>query len=121
MFRVRTVLIVLVLALAGQPAEGQSARHIDVVVSAPTANGGQIILKTVVPYDDLDISTAVGASALLDRISTSATHACAKRRNEELPRVPAGLYEACARRGVANAVQTLDAPEVTRAFNHRNS
>lgn len=119
MYRVRVFFVALAFAVAGQSATAQAERRIDVVVSVPTANVGFFSLKALVSYDDLDISTAGGAGMLLDRINTAATRACTKRQKQEVPRIPAADYEACAKRGVADAVQRLNAPEVTRALQAR--
>jgi hypothetical protein len=115
------VALALALALTGQSAAAQTApiKSVDVIVLAPTANGTSIVLKSVVLSGDLDVTTAAGASVLLDRITIAAIQSCTKRRSQEFPRVPADRYEVCAKRGVADAVRLLDVPEISHAFDAR--
>lgn len=117
MFRIRFRCVALALALLGQAAGAQvnADKSVEVIVIVPTA-GTPIVLKSVVHYGDLDISTSAGATALLDRVSVSAMQACTKRQDREFPRPPAQRYEQCRRDAVADAVKRLDAPEVSRSF-----
>jgi UrcA family protein len=117
MCRIRLHCVALALILLGQVAGAQVSadKSVEVIVTAPTANIPKI-LKFVIHYDDLDISTSAGATALLDRLSTFAIQVCTKRQAREFPKLPAQKYEKCRRDAVTDVVQRLDAPEVTRVF-----
>lgn len=117
MCRIQFRYVALTLTLLGQVAGAQVSadKSVDVIVAVPTG-GIPSILKTVVHYDDLDISTSSGATALLDRVGTTAVQICTKRQAHESSRPPARRYEQCRRDAVADAVQRLNAPEVSRIF-----
>lgn len=117
MCRIRFRYLALALTLLGQAAGAQvgAGKSVELIVTVPAASA-PIILKTLVRYDDLDISTSAGAAALLDRISVTATQVCTSRQMREFPKLPLQRYEKCQRDSVADAVQRLDAPEVSRSF-----
>jgi UrcA family protein len=117
MCRIRLRSAALALALLGQVAGAQVSadKSIEVIATVPRANI-PVVLKVVVHYDDLDISTAAGATALLDRVSTSAMQICTKWQAREFSRLPVRMYEICRKDAVADAVQRLNAPEVSRSF-----
>lgn len=117
MCRIRLRYAALALALLGQLALAQISdnKTIEVIATVPTGRT-PIVLKTVVHYSDLDISTSAGAIALLDRVSVTAMQVCTARQAREFPRLPTRSYERCRRDAVAVAVQRLDSPEVSRVF-----
>jgi UrcA family protein len=117
MCRIRFLYAALALNLLGQVAGAQVGvdKSVAVIATVPTS-GPPVKMKTVVHFDDLDISTSAGATALLDRVGTTAMQICTKRQMREFPRLSAQRYEKCRRDAVADAVQRLNAPEVSRIF-----
>jgi UrcA family protein len=117
MRRIRLRYVAFALTLLGQVAGAQVSadKSIAVIATVPSAST-PVILKAVVHFEDLDISASAGATALLDRVSTTATQICTKRQAGEMSSLPARRYEKCRKDAVVDAVQRLNAPEVSRVF-----
>ena len=76
--------------------------------------GSYQLLAVNVPYGDLDVSTGSGAKALLDRIDVAAQTVCGAKQGKRPAFTPIDAFDTCTARAVQNAVQTVEAPELTK-------
>ena len=109
------VLCALALTAAGTPAVGQPSADPDAPISirlgyADADPDAPISIR--LGYADLNLTTAAGASAMLQRIKAAASQACGAEPDiKDLRR--ATLYNRCRTQTVARALATLNAPLVT--------
>lgn len=105
--RITTTLVTAALGIAGlsQQAGAQEVQTTQVVV----------------PYHDLDLSSAAGAATMLTRIESAARTACGGgaviNPDSRLARLRAQRdFSNCQREAIESALAQLHAPEVDRAF-----
>ncbi len=95
-----------------------------IVLAAPAAAFAeapdQATTSVAVHFGDLNLESARGARQMLDRISQAALDACGAPRESLQDYRYAVRRSSCYREGVADAVASLNAPEVTRLYNGRN-
>jgi UrcA family protein len=106
--------VTLAAALSVVPAEADSA---SVVVSAPApiGSGNYQVKATTVAFGDLDIASSQGAATLLARIDHASRFICGEREGRKLTLFQERQLQTCRNNAVADAVASVNAPELTKA------
>lgn len=109
----RTLSAAALAAVLFVPAMAQPA-SITVSASAPTDSGLYQVKAVKVTLADVDLGTAQGAAALLDRIDAAARLVCGERAGHTMNESRAKIFATCRARAVRYAVQDVDAPQLTQ-------
>ncbi|MGA0607495.1 UrcA family protein [Phenylobacterium sp. VNQ135] len=86
-----------------------------VLATPAAAEPRRTLVMARVPVDDLDLSTAAGARAMLHRLNAAARDLCAFTPSPLLPRAP-GLAWRCRTQAMAQAVERLETRELRLAY-----
>ena len=100
-------------AILSVPAMAQPA-SITVSAAAPTDSGVYQVKAVSVQVADVDLGTAQGAAALLDRIDTASRAVCGERAGRTMSDKRAKQFAACRLHTTASAVQAVNAPTLTQ-------
>jgi UrcA family protein len=107
-FAITTIALTAVFSAAAFAAPAS----VRVQGTAPDSSGGFKVQAMTVQYDDSDVATSEGASALLGRISQAAEAVCTVR---PVRAATTGLVERCRNDAVKYAVAAVNAPALTQA------
>jgi len=100
------------LGLASTQPAGATAR------ASPTLRDEQTF-QTTVHYGDLDLKTHAGATALYDRLSFAATRVCSDLMEPHTRMTQA--YHKCRSDALSTAVQEINRPLLTQAYDQHAS
>jgi UrcA family protein len=101
---------VTITALMFVPAMAQS---VTVAASAAAPSGNYQARAATVSLAGVDLGSSQGAATALDRIDAAARVVCGERVGVPMSLARARVFAACRTRTTTNAVQTIDAPQLT--------
>jgi UrcA family protein len=82
--------------------------------TAPMGNGGYQSKSAAVTFTDLDIATAPGAAALLDRIAAASRVVCGERSGTPMNGERQRELAQCAARATKQAVEAINTPALSQ-------
>lgn len=97
---------------AGALSAGALAASVRIEASAPLSSGQYQRLALNVAYDDLDITTADGATALYKRIDAASHVVCGEHQVKYVTRDLEEKFASCRKQAVAHAVASVNAPSL---------
>jgi UrcA family protein len=89
-----------------------AAASVRVEASAPLPSGLYQLRAVSVSFDDLDIASAQGASALYQRIEAVSHVVCGERLVQRIPPDLAKKYATCRAQAVSGAVAAVNTPSL---------
>ena len=107
-------------AAAAAPAFAASAPH-DLIVHEHLSSSTHEVRSKHVRYQDVDISTADGAAALVKRIENASERVCGGPHNRKTSLKEKADYKQCVKDAADEAVRGVNSPAVTQAYGKASS